>query len=154
MDVDGKLLSDNTADAVLKPLAAAPVANLADAELFKGADPARTFAVVELIEGGQVISRGLVTQVPAKAMALPDPGLTATWSKTDAGYAVTLKAAKLARAVWLDFGDLDVTLSDNAFDLPPGDSVTVKVTSKASLNQLKRAFTSRTLYGATTPMTP
>ncbi|MGR4863313.1 beta-mannosidase [Caulobacter sp. LARHSG274] len=154
MDVDGKLLSDSTADAVLAPLAATPVARLSDAELFKGADPARTLAVVELIEGGQVISRGVVTQVPAKAMALPNPGLTAAWSKTGDGYAVTIKAAKLARAVWLDFGDLDVRLSDNAFDLPPGDSVTLKATSKASLDQLKRALTLRTLYGATTPMTP
>jgi len=154
MDVDGKVLSDSTSDAELKPLAATQVADLPDATLFKGADPARTFAVVELIENGRTISRGIVTQVPAKAMALPDPRLGATWSKTADGYAVTVKAAKLARAVWLGFGDLDATLSDNAFDLPPGEAVTVQVTSKASLAQLKRALTLRSLYGATKPVTP
>ena len=67
---------------------------------------------------------------------------------------MTIKAAKLARAVWLGFGDLDATLSDNAFDLPPGETVAVQVTSKASLAQLKRALTLRSLYGATKPVTP
>ncbi|WP_436031976.1 beta-mannosidase [Caulobacter sp. LjRoot300] len=154
MDVDGKVLSDSASDAELKPLAATQVADLPDAELFKGADPARTFAVVELIENGRTVSRGVVTQVPGKAMALPDPRLEAAWSKTADGYAVTIKAAKLARAVWLGFGDLDATLSDNAFDLPPGEAITVQVTSKASLAQLKRALTLRSLHGATKPVTP
>lgn len=153
MDVDGKVLSDSTSDAELKPLAATQVASLTDATLFKGGDPARTFAVVELIENGQAISRSVVTQVPAKAMALPDPRLTAVWAKTADGYAVTVKAAKLARAVWLDFGDVDATLSDNAFDLPPGETVTIRVASKASLDKLKRALTLRSLYGATKPTT-
>ncbi len=154
MDVDGKLVSDKTTDAVLKPLTATPVAKLSDDELFKGADLTRTFAVVELIENGQTLSGSVVTPVAAKAMALPDPGLTTVWSQTANGYSVTVKAAKLARAVWLDFGDIDATLSDNAFDLPPGETVTVQVTSKASLDQLKQALSLRTLYGATTPMTP
>jgi beta-mannosidase len=154
MDVDGKVLSDTTSDAELKPLAATQVASLPDATLFKDADPARTFAVVELIEDGKTISRGVVTQVPAKAMALPDPRLSTVWSKTADGYAVTVKAARLARAVWLDFGDLDATLTDNAFDLPPGEAVTVRVTSKASLDKLKQALTLRSLYGATKPTAP
>jgi len=154
MDVDGKVLSDSTSDAELKPLAATQVASLPDAALFKGADPARTFALVELIENGNTISRSVVTQVPAKAMALPDPRLQASWSRTADGYAVTIKAAKLARAVWLGFGDVDAALSDNAFDLPPGEAVTIQVTSKASLDQLKRALTLRSLYGATKPPTP
>lgn len=154
MDVDGKVLSDSTSDAELKPLAATQVASLPDDTLFRGADTARTFAVFELIEGGKTVSRAVVTPLPAKAMALPDPRLTATWTKTADGYAVTVKAAKLARAVWLGFGDLDATLSDNAFDLPPGETVTIQVASKAPLAKLQRALTLRSLYGATKPTTP
>lgn len=154
MDVDGKVLSDSTSDAKLKPLAATQVASLSDDTLFKGADLARTFAVVDLIEGGKTISRAVVTPRPAKAMALPNPGLTSTWTKTAEGYAVTIKAAKLARAVWLSFGDLDATLSDNAFDLPPGETATIQVASKAPLAKLQRSLTLRSLYGATKPTTP
>jgi len=76
-------------------------------------------------------------------MTLPDPGLTAKW----AGDRLTLTASKLARAVWIDFGKLEATPSDNAFDLLPGESITVTIASKESEAALRRALTVRTLAG-------
>jgi beta-mannosidase len=43
----------------------------------------------------------------------------------------------LARSVYLSFGDLDVQVSDNYFDMLPGETVEIKATSKASLDALK-----------------
>jgi beta-mannosidase len=43
----------------------------------------------------------------------------------------------LARSVYLSFGDLDVQLSDNYFDLLPGETVEIKVSSTASIEALK-----------------
>jgi beta-mannosidase len=42
--------------------------------------------------------------------------------------------------VWVSFGDMDAELSDNAFDLLPGQSMTVTVHSKAALAKLQQAL--------------
>jgi beta-mannosidase len=142
LDVDGKGLATTETPATLAPLSATAVATLPDAALFAGGDPARTIAVAELLVEGRVTSRALVSAAP-KTMTLPDPGLTAKW----AGDRLTLTASKLARAVWIDFGKLEATPSDNAFDLLPGESITVTVASKESGAALRRALTVRTLAG-------
>jgi beta-mannosidase len=142
LDVDGKALATTETPATLAPLSATAVATLPDATLFAGGDPARTIAVAELVVEGRVTSRALVSAAP-KTMTLPDPGLTAKW----AGDRLTLTASKLARAVWIDFGKLEATPSDNAFDLLPGESITVTIASKESEAALRRALTVRTLAG-------
>jgi beta-mannosidase len=142
LDVDGKVVATREEAATLAPLSATAVATLPDATLFAGSDPARTIAVAELLVDGRVTSRVLVSAAP-KTMTLPDPGLTATWE----GDRLTLTATKLARALWLDFGKVEATPSDNAFDLLPGESVTVTVASKASAAALRRALSVRTLAG-------
>ncbi len=142
LDVDGKVLAATETTATLAPLSATAVATLPDAALFAGGDPARTIAVAELLVEGRVTSRALVSAAP-KTMTLPDPGLTAKW----AGDRLTLTASKLARAVWIDFGKLEATPSDNAFDLLPGESITVTIASKESEAALRRALTVRTLAG-------
>jgi beta-mannosidase len=48
-----------------------------------------------------------------------------------------ISAKRLARGVWLDFGALNVTLSDNAFDLLPGEHVDIQVDSTASAQYLR-----------------
>jgi beta-mannosidase len=146
LDVDGKVLATTETPATLAPLSATPVATLPDATLFAGGDPARTIAVAELLVDGRVTSRVLLSAAP-KTMTLPDPGLTATWETNR----LTLTATNLARAVWLDFGKVEATPSDNAFDLLPGESVTVTVASKTSTAALKRALTIRTLAGQVVP---
>jgi beta-mannosidase len=142
LDVDGKVLATTETPARLAPLSATAVATLPDATLFAGGDPTRTIAVAELLVDGRVTSRVLVSAAP-KTMTLPDPGLTATWETNR----LTLTATKLARAIWLDFGKVEATPSDNAFDLLPGESVTVTVASKASAAALRRALSVRTLAG-------
>jgi beta-mannosidase len=70
--------------------------------------------------------------------------------KTADGYALTLTATKLARAVWIDVGETDAKLSDNAFDLLPGESRTLHIESAADLATLGKSLAVRSLYGATT----
>ncbi len=43
----------------------------------------------------------------------------------------------LARSVYLSFGNLDVKLSDNYFDLLPGETVEITAASGATLDALK-----------------
>jgi len=143
VDVTGRVLGESSAKVVLAPLSASVAAKLDDATLFKGGDPKTTVASVELLVGGKTVSRRIVSAVAPKDMALPDPGLSVAWS----GKSVTISAKALARALWIDFDGIDATLSDNSFDLLPGESRTVTVTSDASAAALAKALTLRTLYG-------
>src|ERR1035438_5852058 len=62
------------------------------------------------------------------------------WEKLPPGsksYKIKVTSPVLARSVYLSFGDLDVKLSDNYFDLLPGETVEIAATSAASLGALK-----------------
>lgn len=145
LDVDGRPLSSRTLPAQLAPLSSTPVARYGDAELLKGADPARTFAVFELLDGERVLSRQSVFFDAAKRLALPRAQIDSRWQPEGDGYALTLSSPVLAREVWLSFGDHDVQLSDNAFDLLPGEPLTVHVRSAAGLETLQAALQLRDL---------
>jgi len=58
---------------------------------------------------------------------------------TDASgrYKIRVTSPVLARSVYLSFGNLDVKLSDNYFDLLPGETAEITATSAASLDALK-----------------
>ncbi len=61
-------------------------------------------------------------------------------TKTAAGYALTLQSPVLARSVQISFGDLDVQVSDNYFDLLPKESATVTGKTSIPLDQLQAAL--------------
>ncbi|MEW9624413.1 glycoside hydrolase family 2 protein [Rhodanobacter sp. S2-g] len=149
LDMDGNPLWEHTQPAHVAALASTPAGDYADAQLLHGGDPRHTVAVFELLDHGRPLSRHLVYFEDAKNLALPDPGLQATLSAD--GRSLTVSARHLAREVWVDFGeaDPDARLSDNAFDLLPGGSVTLRVESTAAAAALRRALTVRSLYGAT-----
>ncbi|TWB41056.1 beta-mannosidase [Nitrospirillum pindoramense] len=149
MDLDGTVRQERTTPVTLAPLSSTDVGTFEDAALLKGADPARTVAVVELLQGGQPVSREIVYFADAIDLALTDPGLTADLQPAADGYALTIKAQRLARGVWVEFGDRDASLSDNAFDLLPGQTVTLAVRSTADIAALRQALSVRSLAGAT-----
>jgi beta-mannosidase len=57
-------------------------------------------------------------------------------------------AKRLARAVWVDTGDVDVRLADNAFDLLPGESRDILVSGKADAATLRQALSVTSLVDA------
>ena len=150
LDFSGKPLHEQQVDVVLAPLAATHVADFSDAQLLGGADPKTTFAVFELLSGDQVASRNLVFFDQPKQLALPLPHIRTQWARVEDGYALTLDSDVLARGVWLSFGDLDATPSDNAFDLLPGEPVRVTVRSDATLDALRTALRLQDLASART----
>jgi len=149
MTLDGKTtLRDERRPVELAPLAATLVANYADAELLAGSDPGYTVAVFELQADGEPASRGVVYFKAAKDMSWPDPGLRAQWRRDGGGDALELRATAFARAVWVDFGAIDVELSDNAFTLLPGESVVLRVASPhADLEALRPSLRLRSVAG-------
>lgn len=140
MDFSGKVLDSRQADVTLPPLSSTRVGTFSEAELLHGADPRATFAVLELLVDDRVVSRNLVFFDRPKSLALPSPHIRTQLAKTGDGYTLTLESDKLAREVWVSFGDIDAGVSDNAFDILPGRQVTLSVRSRATLNALRKAL--------------
>ncbi|WP_448130053.1 beta-mannosidase [Stenotrophomonas rhizophila] len=137
IDLDGALRSEQRHTVALPPLSALEVGRFADADLLKGADPTRTVAVVELFDGGRLLSQQVVYFVPAKALALSRPAIDSALRADGHGYVLTLRSATLVRALWIAFDGRDATLDDNALDLVPGETVTIQLRADADLTTLR-----------------
>ena len=89
----------------------------------------------------------LLAHIGTYAGDLPVPHIRTQLQPSLEGYKLTLTTDTLARDVWVSFGDLDAEMDDNAFDILPGQSVTVGVKSKALLNDMLRALQVQNLAG-------
>ena len=96
-----------------------------------------TETVVKIGADGKSISRNIIYLWPTKEVHLVPAHLQVETSGADGNFKVTVSSPVLARDVYLSFGNLDATLSDNYFNLLPGETRSITVTSKASLDALK-----------------
>jgi len=143
MTLDGAVLRDERKPVELAPLSATRVSEHLDADLLGRADPAATVAVFELRAESEPASRRVVYFKAAKDMDWREPGLQAHWRRDGSGYVLELQAATLARGVWIDAGEAEV--SDNALTLLPGERVSLRVSSKAGLAALRKGLRLQTL---------
>ncbi|MDQ6645613.1 MAG: glycoside hydrolase family 2 protein [Pseudomonadota bacterium] len=149
MSMDGTVRYDHTEAAKIAPLASTRVLDLTDAALLHGGSAANTIAVFELLQDGKLLSRHLLYFDSAPKLQLPDPALSGSLVAHGDGYRLTVQARRFARGVWIDFGDRDAKLSDNAFDLLPGQSMTLDVHSDASIAALRTSLRLHSLADAT-----
>jgi len=141
LSFDGKILVDRTQAVQIPAQSSGVYFSLNEKELLADADPDDTFLVFELNVAGQVVSRNEVFFDRRRNLKLPlKPEIQSKISGGDGRYSVTLRSPVLARNVYISFGDLDVSLSDNYFDLLPADEVVVEVRSNANLDQLQHAM--------------
>jgi beta-mannosidase len=153
MDFYGKVLLEETSEVEVAPLTSKvyldwPLKKLADA----GAqDTSRVFVVAELTAGEAEISRNLVYLAPVKEIHLKPVALKVEATGANGRYKIRVSSPVLARSVYLSFGNLDAQLSDNYFDLLPGETVEIAATSAASLDALKAQLKVISLTDAFTP---
>jgi beta-mannosidase len=147
MDFGGKILERKQGDVTLPPLSSTHVGKFTDAQLLHGASPRKTFAVLGLFVGGKRVSRNLVFFDAPKNLALPQPHIHAQLAGSGDGYTLELSTDTLARDVWVSFGNIAATVSDNSINLLPGQRVTLTVHSKADLASLRKALEVRNLAG-------
>lgn len=139
MDFDGKVLLEETHSVDVSPLSSKvylewPLKKLHDAG---AADTSRVFVVADLSIDGASLSRNLVYLAPTKETHLKPATLKIETTEAGGSYKIRITSQVLARDVYLSFGSLDVKLSDNYFDLLPGESVEVTASSAASLSALR-----------------
>jgi len=135
----GKSLSDSTQEIQVPELSSKiyiqrPLAEFVNAN---GADAANIFAVADLLVDGKSVSSNVLYFVPAKLVTLPQPQISVDLAKSGDAYRLRLSSPALARSVYISFGALDATPSDNYFDLIPGQPVEITITSAAPLDQLR-----------------
>lgn len=149
MDFDGKVLLEDFHGIDVAPLASKiyldwPLSKLSQAG---GTDTSRIVVVAELMNqgGGEIAPRNLIYIAPTKEVHLKPAVLTSqitsapdkvlvSGTKT---YVVTIGSPVLARDVYLSFGGIDAKLSDNYFDILPGEKYEATVSTDATLDELR-----------------
>jgi beta-mannosidase len=145
MHFDGTLIDER-----VTPLQALPLASTAVPPMDLGAfDAKATFVELTLEQHDQVLASNLVYFAKPLDLMLPEPSIAAAIRPEPGGYVVELHSDVLARAVQLDFGDLDAKPDDNFFDLLPNQPRRVHVSSKALLSELQAALRLRSIASAT-----
>ena len=149
LDFSGNVLLEQSKDVQLPAQSSAIYFTVDKASLAAKGDLHQTFLAFDLNVDRQRISRNLVFFDVTHNLKLPIvPKIETTVSQTGDGFTLMLKSAKVARSVYVSFGDLEAQLSDNYFDLLPGEDVTIKVKSSATLEQLKAALKTISLTDA------
>jgi beta-mannosidase len=149
LDFSGNVLLDQKKDIQIRAQSSAIYLAFDRAELLAKTDSRRAFAVFDLEVSGKRVSRNLQFFEVTHDLQLPTaPEVKTTLTKTGEDYTLSLSSAALARSVYLSFGDLDVHVSDNYFDLLPGESASVTLKSSAGLDQLKQSLKVVTLTDA------
>jgi beta-mannosidase len=140
LDFSGNVLFEKTQEIKIPPASSAVYFTLDEKDLFS--DPAKTdrrrnFLAVDL-EAGDNKSRNLVFFDVTHNLELPvSPKIETSVTKTAGGYTITLKSPMLARSVYVSFGDLDVQISDNYFDLLPKEAVSITVKTPVTIDQIQ-----------------
>lgn len=152
MDMHGTVIEDDKQQVSLPPLSSGvymtvPLQSLVE----KHKDLSDVFVVTDLSVDGSVVSSNLLYLQPTKQVQLLPAVIHTDLSQENNTYRLTLSSDVLARDVYVTFGDLDAEVSDNYFDLLPGASNTITVTSKASLAEVKEHLKVMSLVDAFPP---
>jgi beta-mannosidase len=139
MDFDGKVLLEESQAVEVTPLASKmyldwPLKKLTEAA---GGDASRVFVVAELKSGETELSNNLAYLVPVRAIRLKPAQLKVDATGANGSYKIRVTSPVLARSVYVSVGELDAKFSDNYFNLLPGETAVITVTSSASLEALK-----------------
>jgi beta-mannosidase len=151
LDFSGKQLYENKQNITIPELSSKVYSTVTREELLKGTDAQHSFAVFDLSSGGKVISRNVYLFDVTRNLDLPSAQIKAELTGSNGAYTLQLQSPVLARDVYLSFGDTDVSVSDNYFDLLPNEPITIQLKSKADLEQVKRLLLIRNITDAFPP---
>jgi beta-mannosidase len=104
--------------------------------------------IAELWKGKKFLERSLATFAPNKHLELVAPQIETKASVSGQQLTLQLKASCLARFVALELEGVDVVFSDNYFDLPAAQELTVTcpLPTGWTLEQARIAVRVRSLY--------
>jgi beta-mannosidase len=146
VSLHGDVLEEGENGVSLDPLAS----SLVFSKTFQLArnDQRRVVFLAELWQASQLVSRSLATFVPNKHLELADPLLSVDVSQRGSDLEFLVSAKTLARFVQLSLTGADVVFSDNYFDVPAGETVSVTCTLPEgwTLEQARQSVQASSLY--------
>ncbi len=142
MKFDGTVVSDQTQPINVPALSSntyilVPIDSVTKA---KGIDPADVFAAMDLTVDAIQVSSNVMYFVSTKQVHLPATRIESQFTGANGSYNLHLSSGVLARSVYISFGNTDAKLSDNYFDLLPGQSMDVHVNSNEGMDSLKKSM--------------
>lgn len=99
------------------------------------AGPGSALVWLKLHVQGKIVSENLVTLVPPKELAVPDPKIKMTVAETSDGFKVKLTAEKPALWAWLSMDEQDASYSDNFVHLDSRAPVEIIVRPKQLMSR-------------------
>jgi beta-mannosidase len=142
MDFDGKVLWSKKIGHKVKRLSSEIALSISKDELAgTNYDPEKTFISAKLVnEKGEVLSSNDLYFKRPKDLKYSKSPLQTDLSKQGDHYVLKVTSTALAPRVGVTFGDDDVWLSDNYFDVLPNEPVYITVKSPKSLEELKKSI--------------
>lgn len=157
MDFHGRVLEQQTQAVTIPALSSkvyidVPLSQFVNAN---GTDSAAIFGAADLTVDGQPVSSNVIYFAPTKMVQaqLPPAPIQAELSGQNGAYTLKLSSGVLAPSVYVSFGDLDATVSDNFIDLLPGEPQTITITSGASAETLRTSMKIVSVVDAFAPVT-
>ena len=144
----GKKLDQGSEKVSAAALAATPVCMLDFSERVNDENRRQVVFIAELWKGRKLLRRQVATFAPNKHLELVAPQIETKVSAIGQQLTIQLTASSLARFVELELEGAEVVFSDNYFDLPAGQSLTVTcpLPDGWKLEQAKGAVQFRSLY--------
>lgn len=148
-DFQGKTLIEQTKQVYIPAQSSAIYVSLDKRDLLAKGDPRRNYLTFNFEIDGQSVSRNILFFDVSRNLELPvSPKIETALTKSGEGYNLTVSSSALARTVAVSFGDLEVQMSDNYFDLLPGEPVSIRLTTSSSIDKLKAALKTMSLTEA------
>lgn len=128
-DFHGNRLNSVTLERTIRPNASQKMATLALADLLKGHPASEVLLTWQIHHDGKTLAHGHKFLVLPKELKLPRPHLTKAIETTPQGITLTLSTDCLAKDVFIEIPTQEADLSDNFFDLMPGERKVVTIES-------------------------
>jgi beta-mannosidase len=135
MTFDGTVLSDKSQAVQIPALSSQVYLQVPKEGL--GSELTKIFAVTDLKVGGRTVSSNVLLFALPREVQWPRAEIASELTKTGDSYRLRLSSRVLARSVSVSFGNLDAKVSDDYFDLLPGQPVDIRVDSAAAADQLR-----------------
>jgi beta-mannosidase len=144
----GEQLDHGLENVTAAALAATAVRSLDFSRQIREENRRQVVFIAELWKGKKFLALQLATFAPNKHLELAAPQIDTRTSVAGQQLSIQLKASCLARFVVLELEGVDVVFSDNYFDLPAGQTVTVAcpLPTGWTLEQARSAVRVRSLY--------
>jgi beta-mannosidase len=113
-----------------------------DAEVYSRVDPLTHYLHAMLRDAGELISENRLFFAEPKHLSLPRAKVSGTFHKTKDGRAeLRLRSTKFIKSVYAHIDDPETTLTDNFVDIDAGQTVTIRVSSRLGIKELKKKLT-------------